>query len=308
MPLHRLTLRQFEAFVAVADLRSFAAAGEKLGLTGSAVSQLVAELESTVGFRVFERSTRKVALAANAREFFSSAQAVLRQVRLSEAAAEGVRNRSAGLVRIGAPLVLASAVLPAAVRAFNEVRPKVVVRIRDIPVDGLLDSLSSANVDLAIGPEFANSGDLARVPAFTSPWVLWCSPSHPLAARRALRWQDLDDAKFIAAGRDHQRSVEQMCQKARVTGHLQPVELVENLTTALGLASEGLVVTLAPAYIGALASRLGLVMRRIKNPETIRQVCLYRPTARPVAAETDAFATFLTDWLRSWRGAKPEAL
>src|SRR6516164_6028220 len=50
MPLTRLTFRQIEAFVLVSEVRSFSVAAAQLGLTVQAVSQLVAELEATVGF------------------------------------------------------------------------------------------------------------------------------------------------------------------------------------------------------------------------------------------------------------------
>jgi DNA-binding transcriptional LysR family regulator len=67
MPLPRYTLRQLDAFVTVAEALSFTDAANRLGLTPSAVSQLVVELESSLGFKLFERSTRKVALSAAGR-------------------------------------------------------------------------------------------------------------------------------------------------------------------------------------------------------------------------------------------------
>ncbi|MFZ3116991.1 MAG: LysR family transcriptional regulator, partial [Variovorax sp.] len=69
MSLSRVSLRQLEAFARVAELHSFSAAAERLGLTAQAVSQLVAELESILGFRVFDRTTRRVALSAAGRDF-----------------------------------------------------------------------------------------------------------------------------------------------------------------------------------------------------------------------------------------------
>ncbi|MGN6651991.1 LysR family transcriptional regulator [Trinickia sp.] len=114
MPLARLSLRQLEAFVTVADHHSFSAAGDRLGLTAQAVSQLVAELETTLGFRLFDRTTRRVSLSAAGRDYLPSAQTVLRHAQAAEKAADDVRNRAAGLVRIGAPLVLASTALPEA--------------------------------------------------------------------------------------------------------------------------------------------------------------------------------------------------
>lgn len=305
MSLTRITLRQFEAFVAVADLRSFAAASERLGLTSSAVSQLVAELESTLGFRVFDRSTRKVNLSSAGRDFLASAETVLRHMRLAESAAADVRNRAAGVVRVGAPLVLAGYVLPSAIRAFCEQRPKVVVRIRDTAVDALLESVASADVDLAVGPDRAAGDGVTREPVFDSPWVLWCAPTHSLAARKVLRWDELRDIPLVAAGRDHERGVAQMHVNTPEGERLRPVDIVDNISTALGLAAEGLAVTLAPAYVGVLAEKLGLVMRRVTQPEAIRQVCVYRPTVRSMPPAAEAFAEFLVDWLRDWQAANP---
>lgn len=305
MSLTRITLRQFEAFVAVADLRSFAAASERLGLTSSAVSQLVAELESTLGFRVFDRSTRKVNLSSAGRDFLASAETVLRYVGLAESAAADVRNRAAGVVRIGAPLVLAGYVLPSAIHAFNAQKPKVVVRIRDTAVDSLVESVASGDVDLAVGPDRAAGDGVTREPVFDSPWVLWCAPTHPLAARKVLRWDELRDVALVAAGRDHERSVAQMHVNAPEGDRLRPVDIVDNISTALGLAAQGLAVTLAPAYVGVLAEKLGLVMRRVTQPEAIRQVCVYRPTVRSMPPAAEAFAEFLVDWLRDWQVPNP---
>ena len=83
------------------------------------------------------------------------------------------------------------------------------------------------------------------------------------------------------------------------------MDIVDNISTALGLAAEGLAVTLAPAYVGVLAEKLGLVMRRVTQPEAIRQVCVYRPTARSMPPAAEAFAEFLVDWLRNWQATLP---
>ena len=307
MPLTRITLRQLEAMVAVADLHSFAGASARMALSASAVSQLVAELESTLGFRVFDRSTRRVNLSSAGRDYLTSAQTVLRHMQLADSAAADVRNRAAGVVRIGAPLVLAASVLPVAMREFAARRPKVVVRIRDTAVDALVDGVASGDVDLAVGPDHA-TGDLVLSEAvFDSPWVLWCAPTHPLARRRQLRWDELHNVPLVAAGRDHERSVAQMHVNAPEGERVRPVDVVDNITTALGLAAQGLAVTLAPAYVRTMAAGMGLVMRRVTRPETIRQVCIYRPAARALPPAAEAFAEFLTDWLRAWQAASTHA-
>jgi DNA-binding transcriptional LysR family regulator len=299
MPLTRVTVRQLEAFVAVEELQSFSAASQRMGLTSSAVSQLVAELESTLGFRVFDRSTRRVSLSSAGRDFLASAQTVLRHVQLAESAAADVRNRAAGIVRVGAPLVLASAVLPRLVRAFAAAKPKVQVRLNDVAVDRLVEAVESGDVDLSVGPDRPHSETVLREMAFESRWVLWCAPTHPLASRKALRWSDLKDIHLVAAGHDHERSVAQMRINAPEGERVRPVHVVDNITTALGLAAENLAVTLAPAYISVLAEKFGLVMRRVTQPETIRQVCVYRSAVRSMPPAADAFQEFIVAELRA---------
>ncbi|HEU0199593.1 MAG TPA: LysR family transcriptional regulator [Burkholderiaceae bacterium] len=301
MPLTRFTLRQLEAFVTVAELHSFSGTGERLGLTAQAVSQLVAELESVLGFRLFDRSTRRVSLSSAGRDFLASAETVLRHVQAAESAADDVRNRAAGVVRIGAPLVLASTALPAAIKAYLKERPKVVVRIRDTPVDVLVDRVSAGDVDLALGPDREVGSDVSREPLFDSPWVLWCAPAHPLAAKRTIRWADLRNVPLVAAGRDHERSVAQMRVNAPDGARITPVDVVDNISTALGIAAHGLAATLAPAYVGVLARPFGLTMRRVVEPETVRMVCLYRPVGRNVSPVAEGFAAHLAAWLPRWQ-------
>ena len=303
MPLTRITIRQLEAFVTVADRRSFAAASKELGLSASAVSQLVSDLEETLGFRLFDRTTRRVALSRAGREMLGQAQSTMRNIGLVESFAADVRNRSAGIVRIGAPLVLASTLLPEAMRAFKESHPRVTIYIRDVPVEGMIDRIANGDLDLAIGPDRPPDTAAISEPVFASSWVLWCTPSHPLARKKNLRWRDLKNSDLVAAGRDHEVSVAQMRSNAVDGDTVVPADVVENISTALGIAAQGLAATLSPAYVGVAAQKHGLIMKRVTDPEVIRQVCLYRPTLRSIPPAAEAFGEFLVGWAQAWNAA-----
>jgi DNA-binding transcriptional LysR family regulator len=300
MALTRITIRQFEAFLAIVDLQSIGAAAQRLGLTSSAVSQLLAELETELGFRLFDRPTRRVNLSSAGQDFLASAESVLRHVRAAAQSADDIRNRAAGIVRIGAPLVLASTALPEAIAEYARDKPKVVVRICDTVVEQLVERVESADVDLAVGPDRPSGARVRRDSAFASPWVMWCAPSHPLGTRRRVQWQQLRDIPIVATGRDHERAVDQMLANLPVEARIVPVDVVDNVTTAFGIASRGLAVTLAPAYVAPLARTFGLIMKRIVEPETIREVCVYRSTERALSPPAAGFADFLLPWLKRW--------
>lgn len=301
MAFTRFTLRQIETFVAVAEVNSFTTAAVRVGLTVQAVSQVIAELEAILGFRLFDRTTRKMALSSAGRDFLGPAETLLRHARAAESAADDVRHRASGVVRIGAPLVLASAVLPMAIRDYAAQRPKVVIRIRDVAVDNLVGAVSVGDVDLAVGPDRLTEADVEARPLFDSAWVLWCARSHPLALRRQpIRWSDLRGVPLVAAGRDHERSVALMQLNLPEGERVTPVDVVDNISTALGIAAQGLSATLAPAYVHVLAKLHGLQMRRVIEPEIVRKVCLYRPAARTSSPAAEGFFDYLAQWLADW--------
>jgi len=153
-------------------------------------------------------------------------------------------------------LVLACTALPAAIREYTENRPKVVIRVHDVAVDTIVDAVASGDVDLAVGPDRVTGSNVASEVAFDSRWVLWCSPTHPVASKKVIRWDELRDISLVAAGRDHERSVAQMLVNAPSDSRVTPVHVVNNVTTALGIAAQGLAATLAPAYVSVVAAAL----------------------------------------------------
>ncbi len=296
MAFLRLTPRQLEAFVAVQREGGFGAAAQTLSLTPSAVSQLVAELEATVGFRVFDRTTRKVTLTAAGQDFLDDATAALTGLANAERAAALLRNRVSGHVSVAAPQVLAATLLPAVIEDFARARPSVQVRLRDTAVEQLIAVVASADCDLAIGTDVDTADAAERHDLFESPWLLWCARSHPLAARPSVTWEDLRAHKVVAAGRDHEHSVPAMSLALPAHQRIVPADVVDHVTTALGLAARGLSVTLAPGYVEHLAAAMGLVQRRVTGPEVMRKVCMYLPSRRAASPAAQAFAEHLAGW------------
>ena len=293
----RFTPRQLSAFVEVAQARSFRKAGERLSLSSSAVSQLVGDLEVAVELRLLDRTTRSVTLSPAGREFLPSAISVLKHMQLAQTAADDICNRAAGVVRIAAPLIMASSVLPALIKEYTRDRPKLIIRIRDASIDSLVDMVSNADADIAIGSDQVVGDDVTRTDLFRSPWVLWCSASHPLAGYQSIPWSQLRLQPLVVAGRDYERTVALTHAGAPSQERIVPVDIVENISTALGIAAQGVVATLAPAYVGLLARLLGLVMRPIVQPDVARQVCVYQSATRAVSPAAQGFCDFLRQQL-----------
>jgi len=93
-----------QAFVAVADLRGFAPAARKLGLSPSGVTRLIAALEDQLGARLLQRTTRSVALTDVGSRYLERARRILADVEEAEGSARDERTRPRGRLVVSAPV------------------------------------------------------------------------------------------------------------------------------------------------------------------------------------------------------------
>ena len=93
-----------QAFVAVADLRGFAPAARKLGLSPSGVTRLIAALEDRLGARLLQRTTRSVTLTDVGARYLERVRRILGDVEEAEDAVEGERTRPGGRLVVSAPV------------------------------------------------------------------------------------------------------------------------------------------------------------------------------------------------------------
>src|SRR5690606_4973167 len=97
-----VTLRQLRAFSVVNHLRSFGKAAEALAMTQGALSHLVQELGRQVGFKVFDRTTRRLELTAEGRSYPRQVEHVLIEAHQLHEIAEDLLQRKNRHFRLGA--------------------------------------------------------------------------------------------------------------------------------------------------------------------------------------------------------------
>ena len=113
-------LSDLRAFVASADFGSFRAAADSLNISPSALSRRVEKLESALGVRLFERTTRKMELTVAGRSFVEKARNVLAELESSLFGMEDLGRRLTGLVTIACVPSAVSFFLPNALKAYHQ--------------------------------------------------------------------------------------------------------------------------------------------------------------------------------------------
>ena len=98
-------LRGVAEFVDVVEAGSFAAAGERLGVTRSAIAKIVARLEQRLGVRLLQRTTRQLGLTDEGHAYYEQCRRVMAELGAAEAALDAGRREPAGRLRISAPVL-----------------------------------------------------------------------------------------------------------------------------------------------------------------------------------------------------------
>jgi DNA-binding transcriptional LysR family regulator len=294
-----VTVRQLRAFAAVAESASFTSAAGQLSVTQSALSVLVRELESGVGARLFDRHTRGVALTEAGRDFQPRVHRLLADLNEAITSVADIGARRKGIVRLVAPQLIASAVLPGVIAAYRLKHPAIEVRLTDALPEHVLDGLATGAADLAFGVLPHDESVQATV-FLADPWWLVCHADHPLAARRRLRWADIDPRTFIGPTRDFRRSLmPHLDERTRERMASAPGQDVSYLTTALGLVMAGLGVTAGPIYAARLVRAYGLRMIQLGSPVFARTVSVYRASRRELTPAASAFVDTLQEFMRT---------
>ena len=129
-----ITIRQVDAFLMVAELRSFTAAGAALHITQSAVSNLVKDLEDQIGVQLFDRGRRVVKLTAAGKIFFEKASRAQDVFRSMEQCATELHDARIHRVRIAAAPLLGCTLIPLLAYRFMRRYPEMRVELVDLPM------------------------------------------------------------------------------------------------------------------------------------------------------------------------------
>ncbi len=149
-PLPQLTVQQLDYLVAVADAETWADAAASLGVTPSALSQGLAEVERRLGRGLFERRGRRRVLSPDAEPVLAYARDVIARTgdlgRWLDATADG----SSGSLRVGMIDVAAVGHFPQQLRSFRQARPDIEFHLAVVPSSQLLEQVRRNELDLAV--------------------------------------------------------------------------------------------------------------------------------------------------------------
>ena len=197
--LHRVSIRQLRLMAAIADVGTMVRAGDAVGLTQSAVTKAVRDLERDLGVDLFERGNRGVTPTIYGEALVTHARRVLAQLEHAAEEIDDLAHGTGGRVAIGTLLAASAWLLPTAIARLRAERPRVVVDVVEGTNDRLQPMLLRGDLDMVLGrlSEFRHRAGVHQEPLYSEEVVVLARPDHPLARREPLSLADLQEADWI---------------------------------------------------------------------------------------------------------------
>ena len=293
-----------EAFLSVAQHRSFRRAATELGVTPSAISQAVRALEARISAVLFIRTTRSVGLTEAGERFLSRAKPAFEELVAASAVARELGQRPAGLLRLSVPRAVVPILLEPLIASFCQAYPEVEV---EVAANEALVDIAAGGFDAGIRLGQFIAADMIAV-RLTPPFPLVVVGS-PAYLRRRGRPERIDDLRQHACIRIR-RSNGSIAPWSFVNGN-KPLEAIVSgpliacdFPTILGAAMENMGLAQLPEPIAAGAVKAGKLARVLEPFAPMAPgVFLYYPSRHQMMPKLRAFVDHVK--CRSDAGGKP---
>jgi len=287
-----ITLRQLKAFTHTARLGSFTRAAEQMHITQAGLSIMVRELETQLGCRLFDRTTRLLSLTPAGEQFLPVASRALAELEAAAARIHSMEDKARQTLRISATPLVSSNLLPTVCQSFRKSHPEVTVHVIDTSLAHVSALVESGEADLGMGFFFKAQRGLERTPLYDFHLML-VSPAeerwperHELdVSRPTLPWKAVRKLPLVGLPPDNP------IQQA-IDSHLAAIGRAneERLTfthvdTLIAMAAAGMGAAIVPSFAMVACRRRPVHTQVLKAPAV--PLSFYRVTKRgraPAAA------------------------
>ncbi|WP_416401206.1 LysR family transcriptional regulator [Alicycliphilus denitrificans] len=289
-----ITFRQLEVFLAVFRSGSFTAAANKLHVTQSAASKMIAELESQLGLPLFERTTRRVIPSSAATEFYRFALDVTATMETAKRSVQELITLERGKVSVAASPLMLYGFLSSVIAGYRRRFPGIDFEIFEYSTDETIESVMSGTVDFGFCATDTRLPDIQSSVILENAMHAIVGREHVLARRKRVRLKELVPYNYISLRGSYsiRRSLDQVFASTGI-GYESHIE-VGTLTAALGFVKEGAGFLIAPGYTAAIASQWGMQTLEIVDLASFRhRVSLIRRCAQRLSVSARSFQSHL---------------
>ena len=286
-----MNLDTLKLYCEVARLRSFSRGATASGVSQSAASQAIQQLEAELGAVLLDRSRRPLQPTEEGRGFFEACRTLLQGFEQARAELAASRQRVEGTVRVAAIYSVGLHDMSRHMHPFMSAHPQARVLLECLHPHKVVEAVLNDEADVGILSYPTATRVLEVLPLRSEPMVVVTHPSHRLARKRRVAPADLNGEAFVAF--DHDLAVRRAIDRAlkqhsvRVTVVME-FDNVETIKQAIGIAA-GISILPRPTVLKEVEIRT-LAAVPLAIPGLVRPIAIIHRRGRRL---TQAVARFI---------------
>jgi DNA-binding transcriptional LysR family regulator len=291
-------LRQLRVFLAVAKYGSFSRAAEEVTVSQSAVSLAVQQLESELGLRLFDRTTRQVrmtavgeTLAASGTRLLAELDTVLRELK------DTGQQRRGRVVMACVPSV-ARGLMPGCVEYCAKKWPEISFAIEDIAAKDVLAKVKRGDVEFGVTGGYIDASELHVEDLTKDRFVLACRRDDELARSKVVAWGKLSGRRLVMLDNTSgsRPQIMDTLTKAGVKAQIS-LELAQP-SSVLAMVEAKLGIAVVPMLVAPIESHPALTIRKLVRPSVNRTIFLLKRRDRSLSPAASAVWSALIQLFR----------
>jgi DNA-binding transcriptional LysR family regulator len=292
--LSQVVLDDCKLFRDVAQSRSVSKGAALNGISQSAASQQIQEVEDRFGVELLDRSTRPLGLTPAGRLYFELCREVLRKAEEFTSALDELKHEIGGAVRVASIYSLGLSEMPALREQFARLYPKAVIRTEFLRPDRVYEAVISDAADLGLISYPEHRREITVIPWRDETMAVALPPGHPLAHLRKLSARHLEGQKFIAFDEEViiRREVDRFLREHDV--NVVPVMQFDNIQSIKEAVGSGHGISILPERSIASDAEQGRVVSiPLDAPGFVRPVAVIHRRRKKLNRATQAFLDLL---------------
>lgn len=291
--IYNIKYRSLKAFLLAVETSSFTHAADRLGVTQPSFTALIQDLERILGLKLFERTTRSIALTAAGKDLRDRIARPISDLEEAYRSMSDLAEVRRGAVVVGALPSTSLTLVPPALGRLGQRYPAVQVRVVEAHNDELITMLRTNQVEFALATLLAETPDLDFIPLMADAFFAVYPEGHALACQRDLHWQDLvpHDLILLSHGSSARMQFDRSVKQDETKQGLRYD--VTHMITAILLVRQGLGVAILPQLALSGLPMEGLAYRPIVDASAKRRIGIIHRRDRHLSPAAEAFTAEL---------------
>lgn len=290
-----LSYKQLQCFITLAQSSTFAEAAEKVHLSQPALSTSIKKLEAYLGGPLFSRTTRKVELSHEGREFVPIARRLMHDWEHAIADMQELFAMQRGRLTIAAMPSFASSILPGVLKSFHQKWQAINLTIRDVVMEEVIHLVREGRAEIGFTFENEQLEGLDFQPLINNNFIAVVASNHPLSNKQNITWKQLSNYPFVAMNRGSsvRKWIESFVEQQKIT--LNIVAEANQLATLGECVKQDLGVSVVPGICQQQFNHKELVCLPIRGENLVRRIGMIKASRKTLSVPAETLWQLLVE-------------